>query len=493
MAQILQTKKLSKTYSGVQVLRNIDFDLFAGEVHALIGENGAGKSTFIKAITGVVEPDSGSEIYFEGRLVHKMTAAKARQIGISTVFQDLSLFSSMSIAENICSGSKLRGIHSKKTEEKKAATLLKDVGIDLDVTQKMEDISVGHQQLVAIARAIAFDCKVIIMDEPTASLSSSEVEILYRIIQKLKKSGTGIIYISHKLEEIYKLADRVSILRDGNLVASGEIGAFTQRDLIRLMVGRELHFLPCHNELETGQILFEAKNLTCEPYFRDINFTVREHEILGITGLVGAGRSELAQAIFGLLKLQNGTMELCGRKIAPRSAKEAINEGIAYIPEDRREQGLFMEIPIKRNISAARINTVTGRIGLISEQIETRVAQQYIEQLQIKPAKTDIDAINLSGGNQQKVLIAKWLNVEPKLLIVDEVTSGVDVGVKTEIHKLLRRLAAEGIAVIVISSDLPEILALSDRIMVMRQGRVAGVMNVKEATQEKILSLGLLG
>ncbi len=493
MESILQTKKLSKTYSGIKVLHNVEFNLFPGEVHALIGENGAGKSTFIKALTGVVEPDSGSEIYFEGKLISKMTVARARQLGISTVFQDISLFPNMSVAENISCGKKLHGFHSNKQVERFSKALLSDIGISLDISQKLSDISVGQQQLVAIARAIAFKSKVIIMDEPTASLSSSEIDTLYGIIDSLKKAGIGIIYISHKFEEIFRLADRVSVLRDGSLVASGEIQNFNQQQLISLMVGRELRFIPYHNKSEVGEVLFEANELTLEPYFRQISFQVRAKEILGITGLVGAGRSELAQTIFGLRKAQYGNMALHGSMLSIRSAKDAIKKGIAYIPEDRREQGLFMEKSVKANISAANMQSICGPLGLISKKKEYAMSMQYVESLQIKPGKTDIEVIRLSGGNQQKVLAAKWLNTSPELLIVDEVTSGVDVGVKSEIHRLLRDLAESGVAVIVISSDLPEILALSDRIMVMRQGRIAGFLETENATQEKVLSLGLFG
>ena len=491
MEHLLQTKGLCKTYSGIKVLRDINFDLLAGEVHALIGENGAGKSTFIKTITGVVEPDPGGEIFFEGKHIHKLTAAKARRMGISAVFQDLSLFPTMSIAENISSGSKLHGTYNKDMVEKTAQKLLDQIGVDLDVSLNMEDISVGQQQLVAIARAIAFDCKIIIMDEPTASLSSTEVKLLYEIIEKLKKAGVGIIYISHKLEEIFMLADRVSILRDGNLVDSGEISKYTQQELIRLMVGRELQFIPYRNDGNVGDVLFEAINLTNEPYFRNVSFQVREREILGITGLVGAGRSELAQSIFGLKKLQSGRMLLHGKTVDVKNAKDAIAKGISYIPEDRREQGLFMDETVMVNISSADMDGIKARTGLLSTTAERELAEGYIEKLQIKPGRTEINVVNMSGGNQQKVLIAKWLNTAPKLLIVDEVTSGVDIGVKTEIHRLLRELAKQGVAIVVISSDLPEILALSDNIMIMNKGTVASTLKTDEATQEKILALAL--
>lgn len=493
MEVILETKKISKTYSGICVLNNVDFNLRPGEVHALIGENGAGKSTFIKIIAGVVTPDEGGEMYFAGEQIHRLTAAKSRQLGISVIYQDISLFPNLSVAENICCGCKAHGIQKWKDVYDLARSTLDKMGIELDLYTTLGKISIGQQQLVAIARAITFNSKVIVMDEPTASLSSSEVDMLYTMIRKLKEKGVGIVYISHKFDEIFTLADRVSILRDGNLVACDTIDKFDQQSLINQMVGRELRFIPYHNEGEVGEVLFEVKGLTCEPYFRNVSFQVRRNEVLGVTGLVGAGRSEVAQCIFGLLKPQEGEIFLLGEKVNVKNVAQAIQKGICYLPEDRREQGLFMTHSMRVNITAASMKKVISKIGLILRKKETKVTEDFIESLSISPNLPELKVMNLSGGNQQKALAARWLNANPKLLIVDEVTSGVDVGVKTEIHKLLRELASSGVAVLMISSDLPEILAVSDIVMIMRKGNVVDFMNVADATQENVLEKGILG
>ena len=492
MNEILVAKNMSKSYGGVRVLNGVNFSLRKGEVHALVGENGAGKSTLIKSLAGVIQPDPGSEIYFEGEHIPHMTATRSRQLGISVIFQDISLFPNLSVAENIFCGMKHSGIHSRKNVRKTAMEALNRMGLKLDPDAILGETSVGQQQLVAIARAITFKAKVIVMDEPTASLSSSEVEMLYGLIEALKADGVGIIYISHKFDEIFKLADRISVLRDGSLIACGDVGEFDQHKLIQLMCGRELRFIPYHNQGEVGEELFSVKNLTCEPYFRNISFEVRKGEILGVTGLVGAGRSEVAHAIFGLLKAQSGEVYLHGKKMEIKNVKDAIAQGICYLPEDRREQGLFMPQSMRVNTTTASMQKILNKWRLISSKKELDTAKSYIQSLDIRPAATELSVSSFSGGNQQKVLVARWLNASPKLLIVDEVTSGVDVGVKTEIHKLLRELAASGVAVVVISSDLPEILAVSDRILIMAGGAVAAVMNVEDATQENVLEKSFL-
>lgn len=492
MSEILAARNISKTYGGVRVLNGVNFTLNKGEVHALVGENGAGKSTLIKIIAGVVQPDSGSEIIFNGESIPHMTATRSRQLGISVIFQDICLFPNLSVAENICSGLKQRGLYSRIQIKKKALETLGRMGLDLDPDALLGDISVGQQQLVGIARAITFNARVIVMDEPTASLSSSEATMLYSLIKSIKASGVGIIYISHKFDEIFAIADRISVLRDGNLVACGDKEEFDQHQLIKLMVGRELHFIPYHNTQGFGDVQFAVENLTCEPHFRDISFEVRKNEILGVTGLVGAGRSEVAQAIFGLLKAQSGEVYLQGKRVTVRNVRDAIGLGICYLPEDRRVQGLFMPMNMRINTTSANMKGILDKLGLISKKAEKETTDLYVNSLDIRPANTELAVGSLSGGNQQKVLVARWLNANPKLLIVDEITSGVDVGVKTEIHKLLRQLSETGVTVIVISSDLPEILAVSDRIVVMSGGRVTATMNVDEATQEKVMEKCIL-
>ena len=489
---VLETKKISKTYSGIRVLHDIDFSLMPGEVHALVGENGAGKSTLIKIIAGVEAPDDGGELYFQGKRIPHMTAAKSIHLGISVIYQDVSLFPNLSIAENICKGLYHDAFVNWKKINGKAEEILAGMGVQMDVQQKLREISIGKRQLVAIARAITFESKVIFMDEPTAALSSSEVEMLFSIIRSLRDRGVAIVYISHKLDEIFAIADRITVLRDGERIITAPVSEFDQTKLINMMVGRELRFVPMHHHGDVAEVLFEVKGLTQEPVFRDISFACWRGEIVGLTGLVGAGRSELAQAIFGLTHPQSGEILLHGEPLRIRDANDAIRKGVCYLPEDRRSQGLFQGHSMTRNITAVTLGKQL-RHGLISAALELETAQRFIRDISIRPNLPHINVESLSGGNQQKALISRWLNADPKLLIVDEPTSGVDVGAKLEIHRLLRSLAERGVCVILISSDLSEVFALSDRILVMRQGRIVNEVAVGEATQEGILQKGLLG
>ena len=492
MEELLTTRNLSKTYSGVRVLQNVDFDLRAGEVHALVGENGAGKTTLIKILTGVVRPDAGGEISVGGVPVPNMTPLKSRQMGISAIYQDISLFSNLSVAENICAGLKRKGLHNARSVRDTARGTLAQMGLDMDLDARMGDVSLGQQQLVAIARAITFNAKILIMDEPTAALSSGEVEMLYDIVKRLKAKGLGIIYISHKFDEIFAIADRVTVLRDGHLIETGPVSAYNRQKLINLIAGKELLYTPYARGQSGGERLFEVEGLTCEPHFRDISFHVDRGEVLGITGLVGAGRSEVAQCVFGLLKPDAGTVRLNGRVLGIRNARDAIREGVCYLPEDRHTQGLFMPMSVRENVNVSNYRKVLGRFRLISPRAENAAALAYISSLSVKPALPDAPVHRLSGGNQQKVLVGRWLNAEPRVFIADEVTSGVDVAVKAEIHRLLRSLADDGIAVVLISSDLDEVLAVSDRIVVMRRGALGGELEAKDATQERILELSML-
>jgi ABC-type sugar transport system ATPase subunit len=491
---ILKVKNLSKTYSGITVLNDVSFDLKTGEVHALVGENGAGKTTMIKIIAGVEKPDEGSEIYINGSRAMRLTVAKSIQMGITVIYQDISLFPNLTVAENICIGKNKSLFINWNEMRRTAQEVLDTMGVKLDLSAKLNDISIGKQQLVAIARAITFKSKVIVMDEPTAALSAGEVEMLYDIIRTVKKQGIGIIYISHKLNEVFALADRISILRDGKMIACDEASRFDNRKLINLMVGRELRFMPMRNEEnEAEECIFEVRNITCEPFFRNISFKVNKHEILGLTGLVGAGRSELAQTIFGMIKLQRGEILMDGKEISIKSSEDAISKGIGYLPEDRRKQGLFQGHSMTCNISAVTLHKHVNRLKLISRKKEMKTAEDYIDKLSIRPNLPTINIENMSGGNQQKVLFSRWLNTSPKVLIVDEPTSGIDVGAKLEIHKLLRQLAKSGVGVILISSDLPEVLAISDRILVIRKGVIVDEAVAGAATQESVLEKGLMG
>lgn len=490
---ILEIKNLNKTYSGIQVLHDVEFGLRKGEIHALVGENGAGKSTLIKVVAGVVTPDDGSELYWDGKRVTKLTPHKAIELGLSVIYQDISMFPNLSIAENICKGMHrdlFVDFHKIRATAQKALDVM---GVELDLNQELGEISVGKQQLVAIARAITFDAKVIVMDEPTAALSSSEVQMLYRIIETLKERGVSIIYISHKLEEVFRVADRITVLRDGFKIATDEAKNFTNETLINMMVGRELRFVPMRNEDgESDEVLFEVQNLKNPPMVNDVSFKVYRNEVLGITGLVGAGRSETAQTIFGLMKPQSGRLFIHGQEVRIRDTNDAILKGICYLPEDRRTQGLFQEQSMTWNITA--VTLPKQRKGwFLSGKKELETCKHYIDAVSIRPNLPDIPVQSLSGGNAQKVLFSRWMNADPKVLIVDEPTAGVDVGAKAEIHRLLRDMVKSGVAVILISSDLSEVFAVSDRILVMREGRIVDEVATHEATQEGILEKGMIG
>ncbi len=490
---ILEVKKVNKTYSGIQVLHDVEFDLKRGETHAMVGENGAGKSTLIKILAGVVTPDDGSEIYWDGKLISRMTPEKAIELGLAVIYQDISMFPNLTIAENICKGKHTEFFVNFKKMKETAQKALDFMGVDLNLNQKLGEISVGKQQLVAIARAITFEAQVIVMDEPTAALSSSEVKMLYRIIDSLKEQGVSIIYISHKLEEVFTVADRITVLRDGHKIHTGDASGFTNESLINMMVGRELRFIPMHNEEgDSDEVLFEVKDLVNPPMVNGVSFQVRRNEVLGITGLVGAGRSETAQTVFGLMKQQSGEVYIHGQEVHIKDTNDAIGKGICYLPEDRRTQGLFAQQNMTWNMTAVTLHKqLSGK--LLDSRKELATTEKYIKSIDIRPALPGINARNLSGGNAQKVLFGRWMNADPKVLIVDEPTAGVDVGAKAEIHKILRNMAKEGVAVVLISSDLSEVLAVSDRILVMREGKIVHEVKTDEATQEAILEKGLMG
>jgi ABC-type sugar transport system ATPase subunit len=494
MQAVFETKNLSKSFFGITVLSNVDFAIYPGEVHALVGENGAGKSTLIKIISGVEKPDTGSQLFHKGELVGRYSAAKSKSMGLSVIYQDISLFQNMTVAENICMVDSPNIFIDRKKMRERAKEVLNDLGVEIDVDELLGDISVGKQQLVAIVRAMLYQTSAIIMDEPTSALSSNEVAMLMNVITKIKEKNIGIVYISHKMEEIFSVADRITVLRDGNVVSTGLVSEYNKDKLISHMVGRELLFEPMLNQKgDSDKILFEIRELTHKPDFENISLSVHEHEVLGITGLVGAGRSELAQTIFGLKKSEHGDIFLNGKKLTIKSSTKAIELGIAYLAEDRRTQSMFGSHSMEKNITVASLKTILSSTKLISLRKERRVCNEYIDSLSIRPRNPLINIEHLSGGNQQKAIVARWLNVKPKLLIIDEPTFGVDVGAKVEIHRLVRNLADEGIAVILISSDLSEVLTLSDRILVMRGGKIVFETTKSDATQENIIEKALLG
>lgn len=491
---IVELRNVSKTFGTNKALDKVSLKVKKGEVHALVGENGAGKSTLIKIMCGVYYPDSGTEMYINGEKVIIKNPVDAIEKGISVIYQDISLFPNLTVAENICIGNKK--VWSQKLDWKKIYELsekaLEKVDVKLDPKTQLKDLSIASQQIVAIARAINFDSQLIIMDEPTATLSSNEVKALYSIIDNLKKKGISVLFISHKFDEIYTVADSFTVLRDGKYIDSGYLKDVDEQQLIKLMVGRDVQYLSLKSNNLTEEIILDVNDFSKKGNFKNISFNLRKGEILGITGLVGSGRSELAKAIFGLTVPDSGEMSLCGKKMKIASAEEAVKAGIAYVPENRQLEGLVLDEKVLKNISLPIFGNKYGKFGLVSNKDTLKTSEKYIEEIDVRPRDCGgRNARLLSGGNQQKVVIGKWLAANPKLLIVDEPTNGVDIGAKIEIHKVLRRLADSGIGVIVISSELPEIQAISDRIMVMRHGVIADIIENDGITQEQIMSKAL--
>ncbi|WP_071542133.1 sugar ABC transporter ATP-binding protein [Neomoorella thermoacetica] len=491
----LQLRNVSKTYPGVQALSSVQLEIMAGEVHALVGENGAGKSTLIKLLAGVEQADPGAEFLIDGQPANIRQPIDANQKGIAVIYQDFSLFPNLTVAENISFGKEVgqgkRFISWSEIKET-ARNALKELGTELDLTLQLEKLSVAKQQLVAIARALAFNARLIIMDEPTSSLSRGEVENLFKIIRVLKDKGIAILFVSHKLQELFTIADRFTVLRDGKYIGTYYKEEINEDKLISLMVGRKVEFIKLSGG-EVGPVLLEVKFLSKKGNFKDISFTLHKGEILGLTGLVGAGRTEVAQALFGLNIPDSGEIFFEGIKVNIRSPEEAMRLGIAYIPEGRQREGLVLRQSVANNISLAMLRKMRGKLGLLNTSKEKELVGRYMEALDVRPRLPEMLAMQLSGGNQQKVVLAKWLATNPRVLIIDEPTNGIDIGAKTEIHKLLRRLASQGMGILMISSELPEILAISDRILVMRRGRLVGEFNIKEATQEKIMNRAFMG
>lgn len=490
---LLNLTAITKSYAGVQALKGVSFELEAGEVHALIGENGAGKSTLIKVVTGAVAPDSGT-IQVDGHTVSNNSPATARALGIAVVYQQPALFPDLTVAENIALALEAGGPWRKvdwRTRDAQARELLERTGGHIRPEQHVRALSMSDQQIVEIAKAIGAQAKILILDEPTASLTSREVERLFGIIATLRGHGVGIVYISHRLEEVETIANRVTVLRDGNTVSTRSVEGVSRAELIRLMVGRDLQAIFPKRAVAMGDTALEVRNLGCRAAgIRDISFSVRSGEILGFAGLVGSGRTQLAEALFGLTTPDRGEILLRGSGVRIASPAEAIRHGIGYVPEDRRRYGVVLEMPVAENVTLASLQSVS-RSGLIDGARERSVARAYVERLAIKTPSLYTETGALSGGNQQKVALARWLATDPKVLILDEPTQGVDIGSKSEIHQMIGELAERGMAILLISSELPEILGMSDRVAVMHRGTLAGILPRGEATQEAILALAL--
>jgi ribose transport system ATP-binding protein len=487
---LLRVEGISKAFAGNRVLQDVTFEVERGEIHAVVGENGAGKSTLIKIIGSIYQADAGT-LTLDGQTASFATPAQAMRHGISIVHQELSLVPNLTVAQNIFIGNEARGplgLINWRDLNKRASELLRRVGARVDPTELVGELSVGTQQIIEIAKALALDAKVIILDEPTSSLSENEVDLLYKLLDDLRGKGMGIVFISHKLGEVFRLADRISVLRDGKLVGTKRASETTTAEVIHMMVGRHIADLYPSKSSESGAVLLEVKDFSCPPYRRPVSFELRRGEILGFAGLVGAGRTELARAIFGAAPHDAGTVTLDGTVLDVRSPRSAIEQGIAYLTEDRKTLGLFLDEPIHRNVVSASLKRFSDRSQMLRTGAIRAEAEAWVGNLDIRPTDVDAEVLNLSGGNQQKTLLAKWLCARPRILIVDEPTRGVDVGAKAHIHQELRNLAEQGIGVIVISSDLPEVLGLSDRVIVFREGELAATLQGADATQENVMS-----
>jgi rhamnose transport system ATP-binding protein len=490
---LLEAASISKSFAGVRALTRVSFDLYAGEVHALVGENGAGKSTLIKVMTGAEQPDAGT-LVVSGHSVPHMTPATARSLGIAAIYQHPALFPDLTVAENIAlaldAGSAWRPI-DWAARRRRAIELLQRVGVALDPDRLVDSLSMPEQQIVEIAKAIGADARVVIMDEPTAALTDREVDSLFDVVRRLRDHGVGIVYISHRLDEVFTLADRITVLRDGETVATRPAASVTRPELMAMMIGRELATVFPKRAVPLGEVAIDVRQLSNRAAgVREVSFSVRRGEILGVAGLVGSGRTQLAETLFGLTPASEGTIVVGGTPVSITSPADAIAAGIAYVPEDRRQHGVVLEMSLASNASLSSLSKVSRR-GLIDRQAERQSAQRYVDRFRVKAASLDAEVGTLSGGNQQKVALARWLSTEPSVLILDEPTQGVDVGSKAEIHGLMQQLAERGLAIIMISSELPEILGMSDRVAVMHAGSIREILDREDATQSRILALAL--
>ncbi|MET9508552.1 sugar ABC transporter ATP-binding protein [Streptomyces flavidovirens] len=488
-APVLALKDVSKSFGAVRALQDVSLQLFPGEAHALAGENGAGKSTLIKTLAGVHRPDTG-QVLLDGAPVAFHGPADARDAGIAVIYQEPTLFPDLSIAENIFMGRqpcRALGRIDRKAVHAATAALMRRLGVGLDPQRPARGLSIADQQIVEIAKALSFDARVLIMDEPTAALTGSETARLFSVVEALRAEGAAVLFISHRLEEIFQLCRRVTTLRDGRWVSSELLDGLTEDDLIRRMVGRDLDELYPKQVTEIGETALSVHRLTREGVFRDVSFEVRRGEIVALAGLVGAGRSEVVQAVFGVDRADAGEVRINGTSLPAGSPTAAMDAGIALVPEDRRQRGLVMEMSIERNIALTGLDKL-GKAGLVRRALEQGRAADWAVRLQLKYNKLSDSVGVLSGGNQQKVVLAKWLATEPSVLIVDEPTRGIDVGTKAEVHRLLSTLAAEGLAVLMVSSDLPEVLGMADRVLVMHEGRLVAEIPRAEATEESVMA-----
>ncbi|GAB2832745.1 sugar ABC transporter ATP-binding protein [Actinoallomurus bryophytorum] len=486
---ILALERVSMAFGAVRALQDVSIDLRGGEIHALAGENGAGKSTLVKILAGVHRPDEG-QVLLDGSPRDFRGPGDAQHAGVAVIYQEPTLFPDLSVAENIFMGRQPRaglGRIDRRALRAQTAALFERLGVSLDPDRPARGLSIADQQIVEIAKALSRDARVLVMDEPTAALSGNEVARLFTVARTLREQGCALLFISHRLEEIFELCQRVTTLRDGRLIATEELQGITPDDLVQRMVGRELDTLYPKQDTTVGEAVLKVERLTREGVFTDVSFEVRTGEIVALAGLVGAGRSEVVRAVFGVDRYDAGSVTVGGRRLPGGSPTAAMSAGIALVPEDRRQQGLVMDGSIERNIGLTTLRALR-RGPLVSRRAERDRAADWAIRLQLKYARLS-DAVGvLSGGNQQKVVLAKWLSTEPTVLIVDEPTRGIDVGTKAEVHRLLSELAADGLAVLMISSDLPEVLGMADRVLVMYEGRLAAEIPRDEATEETVVA-----
>ena len=490
---ILELKDVVKTFGGVKALNGVHFQLKRGEIHALMGENGAGKSTFIKVITGVHQPDSGIML-LDGEQVTLRNTTDSAKLGIAAIYQHVTAFPDLTVTENIFMGREIKnkfGFYDWKTMRQRAKELIQPLSAEIDVNKPMGNLSVAEQQLVEIAKALSCDARILIMDEPTASLTRNECLQLYRIAKDLRDKGVSIIFITLRFEDMYELATRVTVFRDSTYVGSWDVDKITNADLVKAMVGRELNSMYPEKTAKIGDVVLEVDNISKEGYFKNISFNVRKGEILALTGLVGAGRTEVCQTIYGIMHPDSGEIRLEGKKVDIKSPIDALNLGIGLLPENRQTQGLVNELPIYQNVSSASMKQfVKGGQMDVDKEMENAIA--LCKKIQLKANDITAPPSSLSGGNQQKVVVAKMLSSDQKVLIMDEPTKGIDVGAKYEIYDLIIKMAKMGKTIIVCSSEMPEILGITNRIGVMSNGRLAGIVNTKETNQEELLRLSAM-
>jgi rhamnose transport system ATP-binding protein len=488
---VLAMRNIAKRFDATQALEGVSLELFAGEVHALLGENGAGKSTLIKIITGVHQPDHG-EMLIDGEPVTVKSAAEAQRLGIAAIYQEPLLFPDLNVAENIFISHQDRGeVVRWSTMYRDAERILSELGVALDVRSAARGLTLAAQQSVEIAKAISLKVRVLIMDEPTASLSAHEVAQLFKLTDDLRRQGVAILFVSHRMEEVFEIADKVTVFRDGRLISTKQRDKVTPRSAIADMVGREMGLLQPRRSVARDDLLLSVRGLGREGAFEEVSFDLHRGEVLGFGGLIGAGRTDVGLALFGIEPATSGTIKLNGKEITVRTPREGMDHGIAYVSEDRRQLGLSLPMSIAANITLPVIRKYLNRFGLIRPSLERTTAEAYRKRLAIRTPSVELPTAKLSGGNQQKVMLSKWLNTKPSVLILDEPTRGIDVGAKAEVHAIIGELAAEGIGIILISSDLPEVLSLSDRVLVMREGRQMAIFDREEANQETVMTAAM--